>query len=166
MAASVRGPSSSSTGPLSTTSAEIEGAHDGREGDAETLAGTTQDLVALGWASGAHASFAVEPGDGEPGLEAAELAAGAGVAAVGPDDDVADLAGGEAAAEERGAAEQQAGADTVADLDEHHVAERVAEAVLGERGGVRVVGDEHRVGRSRPRASPAAARRSSRGWGR
>src|SRR5690606_26021270 len=42
-----------------------------------------------------------------------------------------------------GSAEDQAGADTAADADDHEVADRVAEAVLGEGGGVGVVGHEH-----------------------
>src|SRR5690606_27826047 len=50
---------------------------------------------------------------------------------------------GEAAAVHGPAAEDEPRTDTAADADEHDVAVRLAEAVLGERGGVGVVGDEH-----------------------
>ena len=147
MVASASGPSSSSAGPLSTTSPRLRAPTTGARAMPRRSPASRESRRAR-WASAAAASCSVEARGGEPGLEAAALAARALGAAVGADDDVADLAGGEAAAEERDAAEQQAGTDTVADLDEHHVAVGVAEAVLGERGDVGVVGDEHRERRS------------------
>ena len=57
-----------------------------------------------------------EPRHGEPGLEASVLAAGAARTAVGADDDVADLARGEAAADHGTTADDEAGADGLTGL--------------------------------------------------
>src|SRR5690606_36970133 len=101
---------------------EVERADDGGEGDTEVVAGFGEHLVARGSGCGGCGERRLEPRGGQPGLQASGLAADAGRPARGADDDVADLARGEPAAVERAAAEEEAGADTVPDFDEHHVA--------------------------------------------
>ena len=170
MVASARGPSSSSVGTAQHDLREIEGADDGRERDAEAL-----PCLAAGSASRSAALRLRLPGmrcssrgtasqvSRHPILPHAQVAP----PEVGADHDVADLAGGEAAAVDEGAGDEQPGADTVADLDEHHVAGGVAEAVLGERRGVRVVRDDHRQpGARRAGVCCRSPRRPSRGSGR
>ena len=95
---------------------EVEGGDDRGEGDAEALAAGLDDLVAVG-----GVERGAQPGDGQPGLEAAALAARAVLAAVGADRDVADLAGGVVGAGDPAAAGDDAAADTAPDVHEDHV---------------------------------------------
>jgi len=148
--ATASGPSSRSTGPLSHDLRKVQRRDDRRERDPEMTPRVTQDRLG-DVARGLSADLGLgcgdpsdESRDRQPRLEAAELAAGTLRPAVGSDQDVPDLPSREAAAEEQAPVQQEAGADTLTDLDEHHVAIGAAEAVLGQHGRTRVVPYDHR----------------------
>ena len=102
--------------------------------------------------------------DAGDGLEAAEAAAVA-FDAVGVDDDVADLAGAVAVAAEQLVAEDEAGADAAADLDDDEVLRPLvaAEQVGREGGRAAVVGDDRGEAVALARGSGRAAGPASRG---
>ena len=87
---------------------------------AEAATGGRQDRA--GALAGGHQP-APQERRGDDRLEAARPPAGAPLAAV-VDDDVADLAGGEAVAEDEVPVDDDPGADTVADLDEQEAGDR------------------------------------------
>ena len=95
---------------------EVEGGDEGAEGDAEALAAGLDHLVAVG-----AVERGAQPRQGQPGLEAAALAARAVLATVGADRDVADLPGGVVGPGDPAAAGDDAAADTAPDVDEDHV---------------------------------------------
>ena len=136
-------------GPGEDDLGEVEGGDDGREGDAEALAAGLDDLVAVG-----GVERGAQPGDRQPGLEAAALAARAVLAAVGADGDVADLAGGVVGPGDPAAAGDDAAADTAPDVHEDHVLAAGGGAQLGLGRGIRVVGDAARAARSPRRRGP------------
>src|SRR6185437_1935025 len=81
---------------------------------------------------------------GEDGLQAADPAAGAAHARR-VDDDVTDLARGEGVPVDQRPADHKAGADASLDSEQHQVGRGgAAEGVLGQDGGVGVVGDVNR----------------------
>src|SRR5262249_58587788 len=83
-------------------------------------------------------------GSGDGAFEAAAAPTRARLAA-DVDDDVPDLTGGETVADVEATVDQEAGADTLSNLDdEQAAARRLAEGVLAEGGGVGIV---HHVGR-------------------
>ena len=140
---------------------DVEGAEHRRQRRAEVLAGAAEDGRAV---AGFGLEAALEQRLGDLGLEAAALAARA-ARAVGVDDDVADLAGGERRAGVEAPVEHEPGADALVDADADQVGRRLlAERQLGEGGGVGVVDDARPGGRTGPRGRRRAGRSVQPRW--